>query len=675
MEKNFINTGFPRILHGGDYNPEQWSGYSGIWDEDMRLMRLAGVNSASVGIFSWTEIEPEEGVYNFGFLDEIMDKMYENGIYAVLATPSGARPAWMSFAHPEVLRVTPERVRMFHGGRANHCFTSPYYREKTAEINRKLAERYKGHPALLVWHISNEYSGECHCDLCRAAFTGWLKGKYGGDLDELNAQYWTKFGNRTYTDWKQVEPPSPIGERVIHGLNLDWKRFVTHQTVDFFKNETAPLKEITPNIPVTTNMMGIYQQLDYSKFADFSDVISLDCYPGWHSGDDVHTAVETAFIHNFNRSLKNKPFMLMESTPSMVNWQSVNRPKRPGMHILSSLQAVANGADTVQYFQWRKSRGGNEKFHGAVVGHTGNENTRVFREVAGLGEILKKLDDVAGTATKSEVSVIFDQENRWAVDDTQGFGKETKKYHETCISHYRPFWENGVNADVIASELDFSGYKIVAAPMLYMIKPGVCEKIEKYVKNGGIIIATYMSGYVNQNDLCFSGGFPGGALKDVFGIWNEEIDSLGGNDANRVSFFGKSYKAVDYCEIIHTVGAEALGRYESDYYAGGAAVTRNSYGKGTAYYTAFRGGEDFIRDFYNRVIAEAGVKRNISAELPFGVTASSRTDGENGYIFLQNFTRENKTVELDGIYFDLLDGNPVESAVALPPYGMKILRK
>jgi len=274
-----INPRCPHFLHGGDYNPDQWP--PEVWEEDMRLMKLAGCNAMSVGIFAWARLEPEEGRFDFSWLDRIMDLLAENDAYAVLATPSGARPAWMSFKYPEVLRVRPDRHRNLHGRRHNHCPTSPIYRDKVRIINTKLAERYKDHPALLVWHVSNEYSGECHCDLCREAFRQWLERKYE-TLDALNHAWWTAFWSHTYTDWSQIEPPSPIGETCIHGLNLDWRRFVTDQTTDFMLNEIAPLRQHTPNIPVTTNFMGTYPGLNYWRMAPHLDVVSWDNYPMWH---------------------------------------------------------------------------------------------------------------------------------------------------------------------------------------------------------------------------------------------------------------------------------------------------------------------------------------------------------------------------------------------------------
>lgn len=417
---NPVSEKIPKMLHGADYNPEQWEKYPEVLEEDIRLMKLANCNVMSVGIFSWAKLEPEEGKFNFEWMDRLLDTFHENGIYAFLATPTGARPAWMSEKYPEVLRVGANRVRNLHGMRHNHCFTSPVYREKTTMMNTKLAERYAHHPAVIGWHISNEYGGECHCSYCQDAFREWLKKKYQ-TLDALNDAWWTTFWSHTYTSWSQVESPAPHGETMVHGQNLDWKRFVTDQTLDFYRHEIKPLKKANPDLPATANFMEAFEGLNYAKFADDLDIVSWDSYPTWHDEqDESNLAAWTAMNHDMFRSLKGgKPFLLMESTPSLTNWQPISKLKKPGMHVLSSLQAVAHGSDSVQYFQWRKSRGSSEKFHGAVVDHAGHENTRVFQEVSELGGNLSRLDEIVGTTVNAEVAIIFDTENRWAVKDSQ----------------------------------------------------------------------------------------------------------------------------------------------------------------------------------------------------------------------------------------------------------------
>ena len=677
-----INPRFPHFLHGGDYNPDQWP--EQVWDEDMRLMKLANCNAMSVGIFAWTKLEPEDGRYEFGWLDKIMDLLAANHAYAVLATPSGARPAWMSQKYPEVLRVRPERLRNLHGTRHNHCLTSPVYRQKTRAINQELAKRYQDHPALLVWHISNEFNGECHCELCQAAFREWLKKKYNNSLDELNQAWWAAFWSHTFTSWEQVESPSPIGEPILHGLNLDWKRFSNEQTFDFFENEIIPLREFTPTVPITTNFMGLFPGLDYPKFAKHVDVVSWDSYPVWHTtGSDWRLGAQISFVHDQNRSMKGgKPFMLMESTPSNTNWQPIPKLKRPGMHMLSSLQAVAHGSDTVQYFQWRKSRGSSEKFHGAVVDHVGNEHTRVFEDVRELGAVLQKLDALVGTTVHPEVAVYLDWENRWAIDDLHGLGRDRRNYPETVFAHYLPFWKRGIPVDVISQEADISSYKLVIAPMLYMLKPGVAARLRAYVQNGGTLVATYWSGIVDEHDLCFLGGWPGDGLREVFGIWDEEIDTLAPGEKNQVlpedenelGLLG-GFEATDYCSLIHAETARVLATYASDFYAGRPALTVNDFGRGQAYYIASRNDERFNSDFMAQLAARLDLTRNLPTILPEGVTAQMRSDGESQFVFVMNFNPIPVEVDLgDLTYTNLVSGQTISGLLSMSAYGVEILR-
>jgi beta-galactosidase len=538
---------------------------------------------------------------------------------------------------------------MRHANRVNYCWTSPVYREKAQGMARRLAERYGDHPALALWHVSNEYGGVCHCDLCAAAFRYWLQRKFGGDLDRLNAAYWTRFWSHTFTDWSQIEiPGQPHGESSIHGLSLDWRRFTTDQIVDFFVRESAPLREITPEIPVTTNLMGFYPGINPWKIAPHLDVVAWDSYPGFTGPlDDPQTWASVAFAHDLTRSLKRQPFLLMECTPSVSNWYEELTLKRPGMHMLEGLQAVAHGADGIGYFQWRQSRGGQEKFHGGVVAHDGTENTRVFRDVAGLGAALAELSEVAGTETESQVAILYDWENAWAVEDAVGPRAKGKDYLATCRAHYTPLWEAGVAVDLVTSESDFTPYRLLVAPMLYMVKPGVAERIEAFVRDGGTFVTTYWTGIVDENDRCFQGGFPG-PLRKVLGIWSEEIDALRDNQANSVEFvlgndlgLKGSYPARTLCDLIHSETADVLATYGSDFYIGRPALTRNRLGQGEAYYIASRNDKEFTNALLQALIPRAAIEPCLTDPLPKGVTARRRGD----HLFVMNCTAQPQAIE------------------------------
>lgn len=660
---------FPHMLHGGDYNPDQWMDPN-IWDEDFRIAKLAGINTLTVGIFSWSSYEAEEGVYNFDWLDDIMGRIAAAGMKAVLATPTGARPAWMDQKYPEVRRVDETGHRYLHNGRHNHCLTSPVYREKVTQINTLLAKRYKDHPALGAWHISNEYSGQCFCELCQEKFREWLKAKYK-TLDALNHAWWTSFWSHTYTDWSQIEAPSrTIGETSVHGLTLDWRRFTTQQFVDFCAMECAPLRAITPDVPCCTNLMSTCPDINYVELCRQLDFVSWDNYPQWTGVTDLDypVALHAAFCHDLMRGIKQRPFLLMESSPSATNWRPYARLHRPGVHILQSVQAIAHGADSVQYFQFRKSRGSAEKLHAAVVDHVGHENTRVTQEVIKLGtQILPKLDGVVGTDTPAKIALVYDWENEWAITDAKGFNNENKKYLETVKDQYEALWRLGAQVDIIDETCDaLADYTIVIAPMLYMLRNNFGEKLSAYVEKGGTLVTTYATGYADDTDLCFLGGFPG-PLKEAVGIWAEEIDVLMDGMANKAFYKGEEYAITDYCELVHARGAQVLATYGADFYAGMPAVTQNTFGKGKAYHIAGR----FEPAFYKRFYKELAVANGIEVyELPKGVSLQLRGDETEEFAFVLNFTAEPQTVALSGT--DLLTGKE-DNAVTLPPHGLAVL--
>ncbi len=686
------------MLHGGDYNPEQWLDDSKVLSEDIRMMKLAGWNTVSVGIFSWSMLEPAEGRYELDWLAAIMDTLFKNGIYTVLATPSGARPAWMGEKYPEVLRVGSDMRRALFGGRHNHCFTSPVYREKVARINTLLSERFSRHPGVILWHISNEYSGECHCDLCQAAFRAWLKESYGGDLDALNRAYWTTFWSHTFTDWSQIHSPTPLGEGGLFGLNLDWRRFVTRQTADFMKAEIAAVRSTAPGLPVTSNFMGAYPGLDYWKLVPHLDVVGWDNYPLWHAvgpvnhpwaswdseGRDWRMASDTGFMHDLYRSFKGgRPFLVIESSPSVMSWAPALKLKRPGVHLLSSIQGVAHGSDSVQYFQWRKGRGGWEKFHGAVVDHAGHEKTRVFADVAQVGDALAKLEDVVGTGVPVEAAVIFDWENRWAIDDAQGPLNDGRKlYDRTCRNHYYPLWSMGIPADVIEEDSDFSAYKLLIAPMLYMVKPGVAERLSEFVQRGGTLVGTYWSGLVDRTDLCFLGGTPG-PLRKLFGLWVEETDALYAVErraiasvpGNSLGLSGR-YQARDLCDLVYLEGAQKLAVYDEDFYKGMPALAVNGFGAGFAYYMASRIDDSFLVDFYSALAKRVGLAAAVPGPVPEGISARIRRDEKNVFLFLMNFKPVEQQVETgEGKWIDAVSGKKAGKVVKLAPYGAVVLRR
>lgn len=669
---------FPHFLHGGDYNPDQWLSHPEIIEEDFRMMPLAGCNTFSIGIFAWTSYEPEEGVFKFDWLDNIMDKLAQHGYNAILATPSGAKPAWMAQRYPEICRVNREGLREPYRARHNHCWTSPVYRQKVALINRKLAERYCHHPALAAWHLSNEYNGECFCELCLNSFHRWLEDKYH-HLDKLNEAWWTGFWSHNYTAWDQIDPR----DGCVDGLTLDWKRFNTWQCCDFIRLETAPLKEFATDIPAATNMMGVADCLDYWRIAEVCDFIADDCYPTWDNaaGYSCEAAVYGMY-HDMHRSMKQgRPFLVMESSPGNLNWKDYYRLRRPGVLQMEMLLSMGHGADGTMYFQWRKGKGGCEKFHGAVVDHAGHENTRVFQEVAAIGKIHKQIDPVIGTATPVQTAVIHDWEVRWALDACGGPTKNNKKILKTIQAHYRNLWNLNVPMDVIESASDFSSYKLLVAPMLFMLKPGVADRLRKFVTDGGTLICTYLSGYVNETNLNFTGGLPGDGLRELFGIWNEELDGFVPADRQAIKMIAGNelgvegeFHALEFAEIIHLQGATPLAYYDCDFYAGKPSLTVNRFGSGKAYYLAARTGDDFLAAFYRSLVTAENIATVLPVDVPAGIHATIRTDGTRKFMFLYNFAQKEASVDLgSGAFRDLLKEQNVNGRQLVPGYGSTVL--
>jgi beta-galactosidase len=660
-----VNPHVPFMWHGGDYNPEQWS--PEVWAEDFRLMQQAGISVATIGVFSWVSLQPSEDRFTFAWLDQVMDGLHQHGIKVALATPSAAQPAWLSEAYPEVLRAEAHGVRNRHVGRTNYCPNSPVYRNFSGAIARRLAERYKDHPALILWHVSNEYAGACYCETCAARFRDWLKIKYG-TLDELNRRWWTAFWSHTYTDWSQIRPPLANGETLTHGLTIDYFRFMSDSQLACYRNERDILRGITPDIPITTNLMGSYKPLDYRRWAKELDVVAWDCYP-----NPNHTAGEIAFAHDLMRGLKDgQPFLLIEQTPSSANWQAVNALKRPGVLRLWSYLAMAHGAESVMYFQWRRSRGGSEKFHGAIVEHSGRTDTRVFREVSQIGAELTALgDSVIGTGIESKIAILFDWDNWHALDGAIGPIRE-KRYVETVRQHYLAFYKRNVSVDIVFPDSDFSKYAILVAPMLHMIKPGVAEKIEKLVEAGGAFITTTLSGIVDETDLAFEGGYPG-PLRKLMGMWVEEIDALYEDQPNEIVVNDRRYACTTLADLIRLEGAEVLATYGHDFYAGAPAVTQNTYGQGSAYYMGTLPESAFLEAFYGKLCQQYGIAAPLTA--PTGVEIAVRGSDDRRVIFVLNHTATPSSLNIDSSFKDLLSGESFSESIPLEAYGVRILRE
>lgn len=672
-----INAKLPKISYGGDYNPDQWP--EAVWNEDMRLFELAGIDVATVGVFAWARLQPDEVSYDFDWLDRVLDKLYERGLYACLATATAAYPAWMATRYPDVLRVDFEGRKHTFGGRHNFCPNSPTYRLYSRRLAQRLAERYKDHPALLIWHVNNEYGGACYCELCAKAFRVWLKERYG-TLDRLNHAWNTAFWSHTFYAWDEIVPPNALSEHnsltqtAFQGISLDYARFNSDGLLMCYLDEREVLQAITPEVPVTTNMMGTYKPLDYFRWAKHIDVVSWDNYPA-----NTTPVSATAMRHDLMRGLKDgQPFMLMEQTPSQQNWQPYNGLKRPGVMRLWSYQAVARGADSVMFFQLRRSVGACEKYHGAVIEHAGHEHTRVFRECAELGKELQSLGDTLLNArTEARVGIVFDWDNWWAVDYSSGPSVDLK-YLTEVQKYYDAFYHQNIPVDLIGLDTALDAYDLVVAPVLYLVKPGYAQKLEAFVRRGGTFVTTFFSGLVGETDLVTLGGYPG-ELRQLLGIWAEEIDALTPEMSNQIVLEAPlgtlqgSYRCGLLCDLIHAEGAEVMATYGRDFYQGMPSLTRNTFSEGQAWYVASSPEPRFLEGLVLHLCTEQNIKPIM--DTPLGVEVTRRHKGDETYLFLLNHNKDASTVTLASTRGrDLLSGQEVAGAITLPGYGVMIVQ-
>ncbi|MFF0317249.1 beta-galactosidase [Micromonospora sp. NPDC005252] len=652
------------IYFGGDYNPEQWPEQT--WSEDVELMRRAGVNLVSVGIFSWALLEPAPGRFEFGWLDRVLDLLHDGGIQVDLATATASPPPWLARAHPETLPRRADGAILWPGGRQAYCPSSPVFRERSLELVRAVAGRYAEHPAVVMWHVSNElgcHNVHCYCDVSAEAFRGWLRDRYG-DLDRLNDAWGTAFWSQRYGDWAEINPPRTAPTFANPTQQLDFLRFSSDEQRAQLRAEREVLKTLVRQ-PVTTNFMigmGV-KHMDYHSWAPDVDLVSNDHYltaanPQAHLG--------LAFAADHTRGVAGgDPWLLMEHSTSAVNWQPRNVAKLPGQLRRNSLAHVARGADGVLFFQWRASRAGAEKFHSALVPHAGPD-TKVFREVCQLGADLKALAEIRGSRVDADVAILFDWEAWWAVElDSHPSADVT--YADRINALYGALWRAGVTADIVHPSADLSGYRLVLVPTLYLVRDADAEALRRFVEAGGTAAVTYFSGIVDPNDHIRLGGYPG-AFRDLLGVRTEEFFPL--REGERVRLDDGSTADV-WTEWLHADDAEVLASYTDGPLPGVPALTRRPVGAGAAWYVGTRLDEPATDRLVARLLDEAGVRP--AAQAPTGVEVVRRRDGERTWLFAINHTETEVRVAARGT--ELLTGTRCAGELTVPAGEVAVVRE
>ena len=659
---------FPFVAYGGDYTPEQWT--ADVWEEDARLMQEAGVTLVTLAVFAWAKLEPADGRYDFSWLDQVIDLLFAHGVRVDLATSTASPPPWLIRLHPEILPANEDGVTLWHGSRRHYCPHSRAYREHATRLVTALAEHYRDHPALALWHIDNEYAchfSECFCEASVAAFRQWLQDRHG-TLENLNKAWGTAFWSQTYYDWQEIQAPRRTPAFINPSQRLDWERFCSDSWLACFEDQKAILRRITPDLPLTTNFMSFHRPLDYWKFAASEDIVSFDCYPDTSQPDWM---VESGMGFDLMRSIgKGRPWLLMEQAPTHVNWRQRNATKRPGVMRLQSYQAMARGSDGIMFFQWRASLAGAEKFHSAMLPHASTDS-RVWREVTSLGAELKKLDGVLSSRMRAETAILFDWENWWALERDAKVSNDIRLLPQVKAIYAELFRRN-ISVDFAPPESDLSRYRLVIAPNLYMVSDLSARNIEHYVAQGGTILMTFFSGIVDGNDHVRPGRLPV-PFSDLLGMWIEEFVAYQEAQTNVVETVdGPTCSCELWSDIIHLTGAEALGYYREDYFAGQPAITRHHFGKGTSYYLSTALAPEGLAWLLTQACLDAGVKPNLNT--PPGVEVTRRSDGSHTWLFMLNHTSEEVSVSLPEQGKDLISGNMVKSMLKLGPQGVAILQ-
>ncbi len=640
-----------RIWYGGDYNPDQWP--EEVWDDDVRLMKKAGVNLVSVGIFSWAKIETSEGVYDFDWLDRIIDKLGEAGVAVDLASATASPPMWLTQAHPEVLWKDYRGDVCQPGARQHWRPTSPVFREYALKLCRAMAEHYKGNPYVVAWHVSNEYG--CHnrfdySEDAEHAFQQWCEERYG-TIDTVNDAWGTAFWAQRMNDFSEIVPPRFIGDGnfMNPGKLLDFKRFSSDALKAFYIAERDALAEITPDLPLTTNFMvsASGSVLDYDDWGDEVDFVSNDHYfiPGEAHLDEL--AFSASLVDGIARK---DPWFLMEHSTSAVNWREINYRKEPGQLVRDSLAHVAMGADAVCYFQWRQSKAGAEKFHSAMVSHAG-EDSAVFRDVCELGADLNKLSDegiLGSRLAKSRVAVVFDYESEWATEHT---ATPTQHVHhvDEPLAWFRALADQGVTADVVPVRGAWDGYEMVVLPSVYLLSEETTRRVRDYVVGGGRLVVTYYTGISDEKDHVWFGGYPG-SIRDVVGVRVEEFMPMGNDFTGVPDHLDLSNGAVahDIADVIGSVDGTAtvLATFKDDPWTGMdgvPAIVANTFGEGRSVYVGARLGREGLALSLPEILESLGMAEAGGND---GRVLHVEREGADGSRFVFSFNRTHETVRV-----------------------------
>jgi len=659
---NYANQ--PPLLLGAAWYPEQWPEQQ--WNTDLDRMEAAHIHVVRVGEFAWSTMEPEEGVYHWGWLDRAIADAAAHHIAVVLGTPTAAPPAWLTEKYPETLRVSENGVRDEHGNRQQFSFADQKYRELAHDIAERMAVRYGHNPDVVGWQIDNELANPSFDPEAKAQFHAWLAKKYG-TIANLNAQWHTAYWSQTYNNFDQI----PVREdNESPALLLDWKRFVTATWVSYTQNQVSAIRpHADPRQFITTNTMGWFNGFDEYQLHKILDIAAWDDY----IDSDHYDYIDNGARHDLTRGFKRKDFWVMETEPAFVNWRPTNTPLQKGQVRDMAWQAIGHGANTVEYWQWRANPNGQEEYHGVLVGIDGKP-APVYAEVQQVG---KEFDEAGaaleGTSPHSQVAVIQSYDSRWAID----FQRHSTKFDPVAelLAFYKPLRNQSQAVDIVSPMAPLDGYKVVVAPALNVLPQAMADHLIAYVKQGGHLVLGPRSGMKNSYDALQPErqpgplvGLLGGSVTQFYALdYNVPVSGAAGSGTGNV-----------WAETLEATNPQTkvLMRYgkSNGWLDGQPAVLERKVGKGSITYVGAWLDPHLLSSLTRMWLADVGVKPLV-AGVPAGVEVCERTGEDKTVLILINHNTAEESVKLPGTMKNLLAGGAEVSNVTLPKYGVAVLEK
>ena len=623
-------------LFGVDYYPEHWPRER--WAQDAKMMREMGISIVRMAEFSWSKWEPREGEFHFEDLDEVIEILAAEGIDCILGTPTAAPPAWIIEKNPEIQPIDSRGMQHYFGGRHHDCQSNPVYRKHIKRFVTAFAEHFAKNPHVVGWQIDNELGNShgdlCFCPSCEERFRLWLKEKYG-TIENLNKCWGTAFWSQEYTSFDQIIAPkiTVSGHNPSH--QLDWKRFCSDLVLDFHKFQADILRAAAPDKFITHNMMGFSDKVDYCKLCEQLDFASQDQYPGghYHGRHNDYRADYFASELDFIRSTKQRPFWIMEQQSGITGWEILGRAPKPGQLGLWVMQSIAHGADTIVFFRWRSCLFGTEQYWHGILPHNGVPG-RYYREIKAFmqqnSELLRQLQ---GAMPSKEVGILFSYDQEYAL--------RIQPHHPALwyvghlLTYYKALHKANIPVDFVHEHQDWSGYKVLIAPLQFLMTPKLSEKLHAYVEQGGTLVLDFRSGIKDENNIAIDRGVVPCMLDDLCGLYVTEYDCLR-DTTGLVEWDGVTYQTAIWSDIIETTTAEVLATYAKEFYAGTPAITRKRFGKGIVYYI----GTQMSAELADRFIKELEVSSGITSLLaaPPMVEVVHREKDSNRYIFILNHT-------------------------------------